>query len=456
VDVSDLGDGGSAMSTLGSVATDADARLHPHALRHGLAAAWALLVGIALLMLGTGLQGSLLGVRASIEGFGTVVTGVIMSSYYAGFLLGSVWAPRLVAGVGHIRVFAAFASVSSSTVLLHAVIVEPLGWIPLRVISGFCLAGLYVVAESWLNDASSNETRGSMLSAYMIVVSGGLGVGQLLLNVADPAGFGLFVMTSVMVSLALVPAALSVRANPRFLQPAPVTFASVFRSAPLGIVGVILTGASSGAIFTMGVVYAGLIGFSVGQISLFMVGAILAGAVVQWPIGRLSDRVDRRRVIAASALVAAIAALGGALGPENPSFVQAVIVIAVIGGFSFPMYALLNAHTNDWIDPAQMVGAGSRLVLASGIGAVTGPVLVAVAIGVLGPSGFFWFVVVANALIALYASWRLTRRPPTGSPSHFAAIAPRGTSVFVAALNPDAWDDDEPRFTTAEIPIADE
>lgn len=438
------------MSTSEQHAASAD---QARSLGHVLGAAWALLAGIALLMLGTGLQGSLLGVRASLEGFGTVVTGAIMSSYYVGFLFGSIWAPRLVTGVGHIRVFAAFASVASSTVLLHAVLVEPLGWIVLRVISGFCIAGLYVVAESWLNDASSNDTRGSMLSAYMIVVSGGLGAGQLLLNVADPAGFGLFVLTSVLVSLALVPAALSVRANPRFLQPEPVSFMSVFKAAPLGIVGVILTGASSGAIFTMGVIYAGLIGLSIGQISLFMVAAIFAGALLQWPIGRWSDRTDRRRVIAIAALLAALAAVFGVLSGSTPGFVQVLVAIVAVGGFSFPMYALLNAHTNDWLEPEQMVGAGSRLVLASGLGAVTGPLLAAVAMSLIGPVGFFWFILIANAMIAGYAAWRLTRRRPTESPSHFTAIAPRGTSVLVAALNPDVWDDDEPKFPTAEIPV---
>ncbi len=438
---------------MSAVGADQAMTAQTQTLRHALGAAWALLAGIALLMLGTGLQGSLLGVRASLEGFGTLVTGVIMSSYYVGFLFGSIWAPQLVTGVGHIRVFAAFASVASSTVLLHAVLIEPLSWIPLRVVSGFCIAGLYVVAESWLNDASSNETRGSMLSAYMIVVSGGLGAGQLLLNVADPAGFGLFVLTSVLVSMALVPAALSVRASPRFLQPEPVTFASVFKAAPLGIVGVILTGASSGAIFTMGVVYSGLIGLSVAQTSMFMVGAILAGALLQWPIGRWSDRIDRRRVIATVALVTSIGAAAGTIIGAEPAFPVALMVIVVVGGFSFPMYALLNAHTNDWIEPEQMVGAGSRLVLASGIGAVSGPLLAAVAMGMIGPAGFFWFVALANLAIAAYSAWRLTRRRPTDTPSHFTTIAPRGTSVLVAALNPEVWDDDEPKFPTAEIPL---
>lgn len=423
-----------------------------------LASAWALLVGVALLMLGTGLQGSLLGIRASIEGFGTATTGVIMSSYYLGYLIGSTQAPRLVATVGHIRVFAAFASVASSAVLLHAIVVAPAGWVVLRIASGFCLAGLYVVAESWLNDAATNETRGSLLSIYMMVVSGGMGVGQLLLNVADPGGFELFVITSVLVSLALVPAALSVRANPRLLQPEHVSLRQVFTSAPLGVVGVVFAGAASGALFGVGVIYAQLVGLTFGQTAAFMLAAIAGGAVFQWPIGAISDRTDRRRVIS---LTAALAAGACAFGTTGPDGVALLITIGLVGGFSLPLYALLNAHTNDWIDPEQMVGAGSRLVLACGIGAITGPFLAALAMELTGESGFFWFLAAVHVGVAGYAAWRLTRRPPVpvDEQSHFASIPARGTSVLVAALNPEAWDeDDEPVFHTAEIPavVADE
>src|SRR5690606_11288932 len=207
-----------------------------------------------------------------------------------GYLLGSTQAPRLVATVGHVRVFAAFASVASSAVLLHAVAVNPVGWIAFRGISGFCLAGVLVAAESWLNDAADNETRGSLLSVYMVVVSGSMASGQLLLNLADPGGFELFILTSVLVSLALVPATLSVRANPRFLQPAHVSLRQVFTAAPLGVVGVILAGAASGAIFGVGVVYAKLVGLSLGQTSAFMLVAITGGALLQWPVGAISDR----------------------------------------------------------------------------------------------------------------------------------------------------------------------
>ena len=432
------------------------------ALGHATGAAWALLAGIALLMIGTGLQGSLLGLRASLEGFGTTTTGVIMSAYYFGFLLGSTRAVHLVATVGHIRVFAAFASIASSAVLLHALVLEPAGWVLFRMASGFCMAGLFVVAESWLNDIATNETRGSLLSLYMVVVSGGMGVGQLLLNVSPPGGFELFVLTSVLVSLALVPAALSVRAAPRMLRPARVTLGEVFRAAPLGVVGVVLAGAASGALFGMGVIYAQLVGLSLPKTSAFMMVAILAGATLQWPIGILSDHTDRRRVIAATAGLAALAALYGVTGPEGTLL---LVVVGAVGGLSLPLYALLNAHTNDWIDAEQMVGAGGRLVLAMGVGAITGPFAASLAMGAVGPEGFFWFLAIVHALVALYATWRLTRRPPPAEAdrSHFASIPARGGSVLVSTLNPEAWDDhDQPVFTVddsiddvANVPVDD-
>lgn len=418
---------------------------------HAIGAAWALLVGVGLLMLGTGLQGSLLGLRANIEGFDTTTTGVVMSSYYLGYILGSARAPRLVATVGHIRVFAALASLASVAVLMHSVAVEPLGWVAFRITSGFCIAGLFIVAESWLNDSATNETRGSLLSIYMVVVSGSTAAGQLLLNVADPGSHELFVLSSVLVSVALVPAALSVRANPRFLQPTPVRLVEVWRAVPLGIVGSALAGLASGALMGMGVIYAQLVGLDLAETSKFMLVAILGGTVAQFPLGALSDRIDRRLVISGAATVAAVAALVGTVGPTG---LVLFVVIGVVGACSMPLYALLNAHTNDWIEHDQMVGAGSRLVLASGIGALGGPFLASTAMNQIGAAGFFWLLVFAHGAIAFYALWRVTRRTmPVDEQSHFATI-PDQAGALVATLNPEAYDeDDEPIFPTEELPV---
>jgi MFS family permease len=407
---------------------------------HALKGAWALLSGLGLLMIGTGLQGSLLGLRATIEGFSTTTTGIIMSSYYFGFVIGSLRAPAIVSRVGHIRAFAALASIASSAVLIHAVAVVPAGWILLRILSGFCMAGLYLIAESWLNDSATNETRGSLLSIYMIVISGGISLGQILLNAADPRGTVLFVVTSVMVSLALVPTALSAGSSPRLVQPEPLATRDLMRAAPLGVIGVGLAGMTAGALYGVGVVYAQLSGLSIAATSALMFFAILLGTLLQWPIGALSDRLDRRKVIAATATLAAVAALIGTTGPTG---ITLLIVFALAGGLSLTMYALFNAHVNDWLEPAHIVGAGSRLLLINGVGAMSGPIVASVAMAVAGPPGFFGLIVVANATAAIYALWRLTRRAPVPSDqqSTFVTVPARGTSTMVSVLNPEAWDE---------------
>lgn len=419
------------------------------ALGHAVGATWALLLGILLLMLGNGLQGSLLGVRASFEGFSTQTVGVVMSSYYLGYLAGSARAPHLVATVGHIRVFAAFASVASSAVLLHALAVQPITWTLIRVVSGYCMAGLFVVAESWLNEGATNETRGSLLSIYMIIVYAGMGLGQLLLNIADPGGFELFVLVSVLVSVALVPAALSVRGAPAIPQPPSVSMRTVFEAAPLGVVGSILAGAASGALFGVGVIYASLAGLDIKETSVFMLAAIVGGALLQWPIGMASDRVDRRLVILFVALAAAIVCVVGTIGLSHAPL---LVAITALGALSMPLYPLCNAHTNDWIDPDQRIGAGSRLVMASGMGAVTGPFAATVAMDVIGAAGFFWYLAILHVLVAVFALVRLTRRPAPDEQTHYHPY-PSRSSVVVSTFDEDAWDDeDHPTFDTEEVP----
>lgn len=414
---------------------------------HALKGAKSLLFGLALLMIGTGLQGSLLGLRATLEGFATATTGVIMSSYYLGFVIGSLRAPQIVARVGHIRAFAALASTASSVVLIHAIAVIPAGWILLRVVTGFCMAGLYVIAESWLNDTATNTTRGSLMSIYMIVVSGGIAGGQLLLNAADPAGAVLFVVTSVLVSMALVPTALSAGSSPRLITPQPISTRDLLRAAPLGVVGVGLAGVTASTLYGVGVVYAQLAGFSIAATSALMFLAILAGTVLQWPIGALSDRVDRRKVIAAVTALAALAALWGI---SNTTDTARIIAFAVSGGLSLTLYALFNAHVNDWLDPSHMIEAGSRLLLISGIGAMAGPVVTTMFMTLGGPAGFFWTFLGANAAATVYALWRLTRRAPVPADqqSTFVTVPARGTSGLAAVLDPsfdpEAWEAEHP------------
>jgi MFS family permease len=395
-------------------------------------ASWALFLGICVLMVGSGLQGTLLGVRAQIEAFPTSATGIVMSSYYVGFLVGSTLAPKLLAQVGHIRVFAALASLASSAVLFHAVFVHPVGWAAVRLVSGFCMAGLFVVAESWLNDRATNETRGKLLSLYMVLQMGGMGSGQLLLNTADPGGFRLFVLTSVLVSLALVPISLSTRPGPRFHELAHTRIVDVFHAAPLGIVGSIGTGLAHGAVFGMGAVYARQLGLSIPQVSVFMGLTILGGVVLQAPIGHLSDRHDRRRVIVGVCLVATVLATAAALlGAPGPGL---LVLMAGFGGMTIPLYSLCIAHANDYLTQDQMVGASGALIFASGFGSVLGPVTASVLMSGIGPAGFFWTLAAVHLLVGVYAVYRITRRAPAPPETkvEWTSFGPRSSPVLAA------------------------
>lgn len=392
--------------------------------------AWALLLGLAFLMLGNGLQGTLLGVRASLEGFSTQTTGFVMTGYYIGFLLGSTMGPRLVKNVGHIRVFAAMASILSAAMLSHSIFIEPVTWFAFRVVSGFAVAGLYIVVESWLNDTATNRTRGQLLSVYMVIVLGGMAAGQFLLNVASPGGFELFILISVLVSVSLVPISLSISRAPTFEAPAHVSWRSMYRSSPLGIVGCLIVGIAQGALLGMGAVYANAIGMGVADVSLFMATALAGGMALQWPVGHLSDIFDRRVIITIVTILAALAALTGALAGAHSTPILLVAVF-LFGGLSFPLYALCIAHTNDHLQPDQMVAASGTLILAASIGSIVGPTLAATLMSTAGPAGFFWCLSGVHAAIGVFALYRMTRRAaiPAGEQHPYQSMPVRSTPM---------------------------
>jgi MFS family permease len=379
-----------------------------------VAAVWALLLGAALIMTGNGLLGTLLGVRAELEGFPKTVTGLVMSCYYIGFLAGSLLVPRAVQRVGHIRVFAALASLVAAAALVHALFVNPPVWGLMRMVTGFSYAGLYVVGESWLNDRSSNENRGQLLSVYMVIQFAGVTLGQLLLNAADPAGFELFSMVAILLALAVPTMLLTASRAPSFEAPAPMRLKQLFRISPLGVLGCFGVGLAHSAFFGMGAVYAKSTGLSVSQVAYFMTAAIIGGVAAQWPVGHLSDRVDRRSIIVVASLLAAAASLAAVLLPAGHPWALLGLV-CVLGAATLPLYSLVVAHTNDFLKPAEMVGASSSLMLTFGLGAVAGPAIAGAAMTAIGPVGFFVYLVAAHAVIALIALYRMTRRaaPPT-------------------------------------------
>jgi MFS family permease len=424
-----------------------------------VASSWALFLGIALMMLGNGLQGSLLGIRASLEGFPTTVTGILMSGYYTGFLVGSVLAPKLVARVGHVRVFAALASLASSAILVHVLWIDPASWTAIRLVSGFCYAGLYVVVESWLNDQASNETRGQLLSAYMVVVLGGAAGGQILLNLADPSGSKLFILVSILISLSLIPLLLSTGRTPPFETPSPVGIRQLYRVSPTGVVGYFGTVMANAAYFGMGAVYGSAIGLSIRDISVFMSLILIGGMVLQWPLGRLSDAWDRRQVLTAVTFLAALFALLAGIAAER-SLLGLFALTALFGGTSLPLYSLCIAHTNDHLTRDQMVQASGTLVLIGGVGAIFGPTSAAIAMERLGAAGFFWSLALIHAAIGLFALYRMTRRRalPRTEQSSYVAVAPRVSPVAgalyagVAEAAPPARESDATAGTPAAEP----
>ena len=423
-----------------------------------VASSWALFLGIALIMLGNGLQGSLLGLRASLEGFPTAVTGFVMSAYFVGFLAGSTLVPRLVRRVGHIRVFAALASLASAAVLVHSVYVTPPSWGAMRLVTGICFAGLYVVAESWLNDRATNETRGQLLSVYMVIMLAGMGAGQFLLNLADPASFELFVLISVLVSLALIPILLTAAPVPDFQTPSPVSLRQLYRISPLGVLGTLGTGMAQGGLVGMGAVFATEAGYSIAEVSIFMAAAMFGGMLLQWPVGRFSDRFDRRRVLTVVTFLAAICAIVASMvaGPfaETAPAWAIFALISVFGGMNMPMYSLTIAHTNDHLEPSQMVAASGSLVLVGGIGAAFGPVTLAGMMSVMGPTGYFWGLGLIHAAIGFFALYRMSRRAsrPLDDQGAFVAVPPRASPV-AAYLTPESPEAEEtPAGSEAEAP----
>ncbi len=402
---------------------------------------WALFLGIFMLKLSMGLHGTLLGVRATMEGFGTESTGLVMSAYFMGFLFSSFVTPKIIVRVGHVRVFAALASMASIGVLLHVVFVEPFFWGLLRVLTGFCYAGLYMVAESWLNNNATNKTRGRTLSIYMVLQLTGAAGGQFLLNLDDPREFELFVLVSALVSLSLVPILLSVSPEPRFEQTEHIDLKTIFAIAPLGVVGVMGSGMANGALLSMGAVFASERGFSLGEISLFMSVTILGGGLMQWPLGMLSDHINRRLVITGVSALATISAIGVTM--TNPAAADPFLFLlsALFGGFSLSLYSLCLAFTTDFLRKEQMVGASSALILVSGFGSVLGPMLASFIMGSVGPRGFFWFLASVHLTVVAFAIYRMFVKPPlpVEEQGAFIAVPPRATPE-VALLIPDPDD----------------
>jgi MFS family permease len=428
----------------------------------------ALLLGAAILLLGNGLLGILLPVRASLENFATTSIGLIASAYSAGFVLGCVAMPHVVQRVGHIRTFAVMAAIAACAALVMVLAVDPVIWILLRMVTGIAFAGLYMVIESWLNEKASNTNRGRMFATYMVIQLAAITAGQMLLPLGEPGGFGLFVIAAIAITLALVPVGLTTSTAPQPLTTVHLRLGRLYAMSPVGVLGCFFIGLANGAFGGLGAVFATDVGLSTTWVALFMSAALVGGALFQIPFGRLSDRIDRRRVLILACLLAVLAggvlsvsgdARDGGLLPD--AFREAALspyvligAVIVFGGCIYSMYSLCVAHTNDFVDREDFLEASSGLLLTWGLGSAIGPVLAAFAMERVGLGGLFLFAAVVHLLFMAYTWYRITRRAPLAPADRadFVHADAARASPVAAALDPRAPDQPEGEpAETAEI-----
>ena len=391
---------------------------------------WALLLGMLFLQLGNGLQGTLLSVRGELEDFSTFEMSVVMSAYFVGFLGASRLVPDFIRRVGHIRVFAALASLISAILILYPLLVNPWIWTGGRIIIGFCFCGVYITAESWLNNAATNENRGQLLSSYMVVQMAGIVAAQLLLLVGDPGGFELFVLISVLVSISFAPILLSITPTPAFEATKPMSIKHLFKTSPLGCVGMFFLGGIFSAQFGMAPVFGTTAGFSLSEISIFVAAFYIGAMVFQFPIGWLSDRMDRRILIIVTSAISFIAALTSILVLDV--FLILVGSALLIGGMSNPLYSLLIAYTNDFLELDDMASASGGLLFLNGLGAISGPLLTGYLMTQTGPEGYFIILATLLGSLTVYGFYRMTQRGISDvDTSSYAAVLPTASVVAV-------------------------
>ena len=407
----------------------------------------ALLMSVALLLMGNGLQGTLLPVRAQLEDFGSVNIGILGSSYFVGFALGCFLGPKAVQRVGHIRVFTAMVSIASTVSILHSLVLSPEIWWVFRGITGFCFATLYMVIESWLNEKSTNETRGLIFSIYTIVNLSVITIGQMMLTFASPFAFTLFGLASILVSLAAVPVAMTTASAPQPIAAVRIRPARLFKISPVGFMGCLAVGMVNGSFWSLAPVFAQREEGDVLGIAIFMSVTVIAGAVGQYPLGRLSDRLDRRKVII-------LASLGGALAGIGLVFVGRywepglLVAAAFFGLFAFPLYALSVAHLNDFVEADGYVEAASGLLLIYAGGAVVGPLIASTSIRFYGVDTLFAYTATVHLAIAAYAFYRLRKRAAPAAEDRVQFVDSIRVAQTVSAVDPVATED-KPEAETA-------
>ena len=409
---------------------------------------WVLFTGYFILMVAHGFQGNLLGVRSVIEEFNFIAIGSIMTGYFVGYFAGANKIPELVGKVGHIRVFAAFASMASLSILVHAIFVNPIIWTLGRFVTGFSIVGIFIVMESWLNDRANNRTRGQLLSIYMFITLIGLSSGTLLLNFSSPEKYEPFILISLLLSFALVPILLTKRKAPKFKKISYISIKALYKTSPLGTVSMFCTGIIHSALFTLGAVYASSMNFTIFEISLFLFLIAVAGGIFQWPIGYYSDKTDRRIIIIICTFISAmfcvllITASGTSLqnmylatnvGVNKIMFFSYIVLYA---GMAVPLFTLNLAYVNDYIPKEKFVSAGGGMQIIFGIGAMTGPMICSLLMQKYGSNGFFVHLLFFHLIIGVFGLYRITKRSYKDNPESTFTPLPRNITPLGIELDP--------------------
>ena len=397
-----------------------------------LLSTWGLFTGLALLLVTAGVYSTLVGIRAELKNLPTLVSGGITTAYYAGFLLGSWYTLRALKQVGHIRVYAALASLLSASVLITGVYDSPIVWILMRSSTGFCFAGLYVVAESWLNGLATNTFRGRLLAMYNVVTIGAYGAGQLLVFNFDARTLTGFAFAAVVSSLAVIPVVMSEQAaTPNVDNHTHITMRELAKIVPTGAGTILLVGLAHGGMLGMAVIFATREGLSVGRVGIMIAAINLGGMALTWPISSASDDLDRRIIGVLSSL--AVIVLGLVMLTQTPSSWITTALLFAIGGFSFPLYAVGGAYTNDWVSQEQMGAAASQLVTLYGFGAMIGPLVAAPFLDIIGTQGFAWSIISLHALILLFLIYRIRAWHAPVTTKHWDDVSFHGRAFFIPA-----------------------
>tara|TARA_Y100000590_G_scaffold176972_1_gene202183 strand:- start:2916 stop:4205 length:1290 start_codon:yes stop_codon:yes gene_type:complete len=409
---------------------------------------WALFTGYFILMVAHGFQGNLLGVRSVIEEFNFIATGAIMSGYFVGYFSGANSIPKLVGKVGHIRVFAAFASMASLSILIHAVFVNPIVWTLGRFITGFSLVAIFIVMESWLNDRANNRTRGQLLSIYMFITLIGLSLGTLLLNFSSPEKYEPFILISLLLSSALIPILLTKRKAPKFRKLGYIDVSGLYKTSPLATVSMFCTGVIHSALFSLGAVYAASVNFTIFEISLLLFLVTIFGGIFQWPIGYLSDKNDRRIIIIFATFLASIFCLlsilssgtsleimylASSLGIDKIMF---FIYVSLYAGMAIPLFTLNLAYVNDYISKEKFVAAGGGMQIIFGMGAMIGPFFCSLLMNKFGSAGFFVHLLFFHLIIGIFGLYRTTKRTYKDNPESTFTPLPRNITPLGIELDP--------------------